>query len=92
MKQTKDIIWSANFDDGPLSRSRLPSFLATNRAPFYVLRERAESLLLCKVEPLNLKSFSNLYFSRFYRRVIAKAGTSIGKVIFEFLPFFAKHV
>jgi len=52
-----------------------------------VLRERTESLLLCKVEPLNLKSFSNLYLPRFYWRVIAKADTSIGEVIFEFLPF-----
>ena len=54
------------FADGPLSRSRLASLLATNRAPLYVLRERTESLLLCKVEPLNLKPFSDLYLFRFW--------------------------
>jgi hypothetical protein len=70
----------------------LASLLTTNCTPFYVLRERAQSLLLCKVETLDLKPFSHSYLFRLYWRVIAKAGTGIGKILFEFLSFLAEHV
>jgi len=37
----------------------LASLLATNRAPFYVLDESIESIVLRKMQPLNLKPFRN---------------------------------
>jgi hypothetical protein len=57
-----------------------------------MLPEGTESLLLCELELLNLNPFGHrcLFFLDWRR--IAEPGASLGKIVFEFLSLFAKHV
>jgi hypothetical protein len=57
-----------------------------------VLSESTQSLLLCKLELLDLQPFGNRHSSFCRWRRIAEPRTSSGKIVFEFLSFFAEHV